>query len=636
MDRHASSPGVRERLSYRFDRFMERGTIALIVGLGVVSVAIIGVIATLVFLVQSHDEDQAKTVGELLWMSLMRTLDPGTMGGDEGSAQFVLGMFAVTLAGIFIISTLIGILNNGLSDKLADLRKGRSRVLERDHVLILGWSQQIFPVISELVEAGISRRRTTIVVLADQDRIEMEDAIRDRVTIPRRVRIVCRSGRPTSLSDLRIGNPDEARAIVVLQSDGDDPDVNVLKTILALTGRVDRREEPYRIVAEVKDQASAGIARLIAGAEVHLLLADELVSRIVAQTCRQSGLSAVYLELLDFAGHELHVAHLPALAGRTFGEAVERVTGAIPAGIVRDGAAVLCPPPDRVLAPEDRLVLLAEDHGSERIADGPGLIDADAIVAPVSGPASAERILVLGWNRHAPAVIRELDAYVAPGSEVLAVSDLDRLVPEATAVAESGGLANLALTSRAASTTNRAVLDSLDIPSFNHVVVLCESDDRDPDMADARTLLTLLHLRDIGSTCGRGFSITSEMLDERNRELAEVAQADDFIVSSRVLSLLLAQVAETPDLADVFRDLFDPEGAEVYMREAAGYVQPGREVSFATIQAAAQGRGEVALGYRLASRATDAASGYGVVLNPGRDTRITLGVGDKVVVLAEA
>ncbi len=288
MDRHASTPGLRERLSYRFDRFMERGTVALILGLGIVSVVLIVAIVIVLVILRG---DEGIPIPQLLWMSMMRTLDPGTMGGDEGSPQFRFGMLAVTLTGIFIISTLIGILSNGIGDKLAELRKGRSRVLERDHVLILGWSQQVFPVIAELIEAGVSRRRTTIVVLADRDRVEMEDAIRERVPIPRRVRIVCRSGRPTSLADLRIGNPDEARAIVILQSDGDDPDVNVLKSILALTGRADRRPEPYRIVAEVKDQASAGIAKLIAGAEVHLLLADELVSRIVAQTCRQTGLS---------------------------------------------------------------------------------------------------------------------------------------------------------------------------------------------------------------------------------------------------------------------------------------------------------------------------------------------------------
>jgi hypothetical protein len=162
-----------------------------------------------------------------------------------------------------------------------------------------------------------------------------------------------------------------------------------------------------------------------------------------------------------------------------------------------------------------------------------------------------------------------------------------------------------------------------------------QSDDRDPEMADARTLLTLLHLRDIGTASVRPFSIVSEMLDERDRELAEVARADDFIVSVRILSLLLAQIAETPELADVFRDLFDADGAEVYLRDAATYVALDREIGFATLQASAQLRGEIALGYRVFAHADDKARGYGVVLNPGHDARVTFGRQDKVVVLAE-
>jgi ion channel POLLUX/CASTOR len=621
--------GLRERLSYRFDRFMERGTVALIAGLFVVSLAIILGVVLVMVLVRGDDGIDPL---QLIWMATMRTLDAGTMGGDEGSAGFLFGMLAVTLGGIFVISTLIGILSNGLQDRLAALRKGRSRVLEQDHVLILGWSQQVFAVISELIEAGAGRRRTAIVVLADRDRVEMESAIRERVTLPRRVRVVCRSGRSTSLTDLRIANPDEARAIVVLQPEGDDPDVDVLKTILALTGRPDRRPEPYRIVAEVRDQASVSIARLIAGDQVHLLLADDLISRIIAQTCRQSGLSAVYLDLLDFAGHEFHVADLPELSGLTFGDAVARVAGGIPAGIVRDGRAHLCPPPSEVVRQGDLLVVLAEDHGTARLGAGPAAVEHDALVAAVPRGAPPERTLILGWNRRGTAIISELDEYVSPGSEVIAVSPLPRVVVE---VGEIAGLRNLRAEGRLGNTTSRAVLDDLGVASYNHVIVLCESDDREPEMADARTLLTLLHLRDIGAAAGRTFSIVSEMLDERDRELAEVARADDFIVSARVLSLLLAQIAETPELADVFRDLFDADGAEVYLRDVADYVAPGREIGFATLQAAAQARGEVALGYRILARANEKAAGYGVVLNPGRDARVAFSRGDRVVVLAE-
>ena len=629
MTRAARSPGFRERLSYRFDRFMERGTVALIAGLAAISVLIIVGVTAFVMVVGGEPDGTGPL--DLAWMSLMRTLDSGTMGGDAGSPPFLFAMLAVTLGGIFVISTLIGILNNGLEGRLADLRKGRSRVLETDHVVILGWSQQIFAVISELLEGGAGRSRNSIVILADRDRVEMEAAIRDRVTIPRKARVVCRTGKGSSLNDLQIANPDESRAIVVLQTDGDDPDVEVLKTILALTGRQDRRDAPYRIVAEVRDAASADIARLIAGHEVHLLLADELVARIVAQTSRQSGLSTVYLELLDFAGNEFHVNDVPALVGRTFGEALGMVDGAIPVGIVRDGAAQLAPPPSRVITGGDRLVFLAEDHGTERLSDAPALVDRTAIRPRTETVSAPERILVLGWNRRGVAIVRELDQYVAPGSEIVAVSPLERVL-EAGAI---DGLVNLRSTARLESTTNRPILDALDVPSYPHVIVLCESDDRDADMADARTLLTLLHLRDIESKTGRAFSIVSEMLDEGDRALAEVSEADDFIVSSRVLSLLLAQIAETPDLADVFRDLFDADGAEVYLRAVDGYVELGRPVSFATLQASAQARDEVAMGYRIAVLAKDATAQYGVVLNPARTAELVFAPGDTVVVLAE-
>ena len=46
------------------------------------------------------------------------------------------------------------------------------------------------------------------------------------------------------------------------------------------------------------------------------------------------------------------------------------------------------------------------------------------------------------------------------------------------------------------------------------------------------------------------------MPDVRNRQLAEVTRADDFIVSDSLVSLLLSQIAENRDLNAVFGDLF--------------------------------------------------------------------------------
>ena len=184
-------------------------------------------------------------------------------------------------------------------------------------------------------------------------------------------------------------------------------------------------------------------------------------------------------------------------------------------------------------------------------------------------------------------------------------------------------------------TTDRPLLNALHVETYDHLIVLCYSDVLEPQRADARTLITLLHLRDIAATLDIDLSITSEMLDLRNRALAEVTRADDFIVSDRLTSLLITQISENKRLRPVFDDLFDPHGAEIYLRPAAEYVRPGIEVTFATVIDAARRRGEVAIGYRRRALEEDASQAYGVMLNPRKSTALTFADGDRIIVIAE-
>ncbi len=45
--------------------------------------------------------------------------------------------------------------------------------------------------------------------------------------------------------------------------------------------------------------------------EVEIVLSSDLIARITAQTCRQSGLSVAYLELLDYGGDEIYFKEEP-------------------------------------------------------------------------------------------------------------------------------------------------------------------------------------------------------------------------------------------------------------------------------------------------------------------------------------
>jgi hypothetical protein len=127
-----------------------------------------------------------------------------------------------TLGGV-CRGTLIGLLTNGVEAKIEDMRKGRSLVVENNHTVILGWSEQIFTVISELVVANANQKQPCIVVLADKDKVAMEDEIRDKVGPTKNTRVVCRSGNPIDPTDLEIVNLAGARSIVVLAPEGDDP-----------------------------------------------------------------------------------------------------------------------------------------------------------------------------------------------------------------------------------------------------------------------------------------------------------------------------------------------------------------------------------------------------------------------------
>ena len=66
-------------------------------------------------------------------------------------------MLLVTIGGLIIVASLIGIVSGAFDGKVEELRKGRSRVLENEHTLILGWSPKVFSIISELVVANESR-----------------------------------------------------------------------------------------------------------------------------------------------------------------------------------------------------------------------------------------------------------------------------------------------------------------------------------------------------------------------------------------------------------------------------------------------------------------------------------------------
>ncbi|WP_326826059.1 CASTOR/POLLUX-related putative ion channel [Streptosporangium sp. NBC_01756] len=615
---------VRERVRYWFDTAMSKGTVALIGWLGLISLGLILLVTLLSLWLTPAEAAEHDGFAGMLWATLMRTLSPGKVAGDTGSAPFIALMFAASLGGIFIVSALVGVLANGLMTKFERLRKGRSRVIETGHIVILGWSDQVFTIITELVQAHASERGSVIAILADRDKLAMDDDLRQHVGETGRTKLVCRTGRPTEPADLDLMNLGAARSVVVLSPQGDDPDAHVIKTLLALA-KCEGDRPP--VVAAIASTANMGAARLAGGPEVHLVDSDDTASRLIVQSSRQSGTSVVCMDLLNFSGGEIYLRSDADLAGLTYGEALPAYQTATVIGLRRDGRVMLNPAMDTVIDAADEVIVIAQDDSMIHLADGMPQAQEEAIVSVEPERPGPERTLILNWNGRGRHIIRCLDGYVAPGSVLDIASDH----PDAATGFE--GLVNLTVNVKGCETTDRYALEALGLGVYQHVVVL--SDDRHPaGHADTRTLMTLLQLRDMQTSLGERYSIVSEMHDESNRALAEVTRADDIVISDTVIGLLLAQLTENQHLAEVFGYLFDSRGSEIYPRPAGDYVRTGVPITFASVIESARRRGESAIGYRLVDQVNEAPH-FGVILNPDKSRILRLGPGDSVIVLAE-
>ncbi len=620
-----------DRLRYRLDATLSRGPGGLVGWLFVIGALLALLSAAFITATGSAPAGPGGVRPGfflLFWQGFQKTLN---LNVGVGSLLYVIGLLLPTFGSLFIGGIFIGLLTGGIQNRIRNLRKGRSVVIERNHIVILGWSPQIFQLISELLLANANKRDACIVILGDKDKVEMEDLIREKVTPVSHTRIVCRTGSPIDLVDLALANPTDARAIIILAPDVKDPDAQVIKTMLALSRRKESDAISCPIVAEIRSPRNRPIAEMVGKSHVKVLLVDEIIARITVQTCRQVGLSAVYAELLGFDHDELYITKEARLVGKTFSEALRLYENSTLVGIQRDGRSLFNPPMDTVIGKGDAIIAISEDDDTVALSNSaPPKPNLSAICSPSQRPSVPERTLIIGWNRRAPLVIKELDQYVAPGSLLLVAADLAD--GEAVMARHRHLLQNQTLSFRHGDTSDRAMLDGLDVHTFHHVITLGYGDRLGPQEADALTLVTLLHLRDLAEKHGNPYTIVSEMYDPRNRELAEVARADDFIVGDKLVSQLLAQLAESPDLQ--LEELFDAEGCEVYVKPASDYVRPGEAVDFYTVLESARQRGEVAIGYRLLAEQQTAS--YGMHINPKKSERVTFTAQDKIVVIAQS
>ncbi|WP_037679251.1 NAD-binding lipoprotein [Streptomyces griseus] len=620
-----------DRARYWFDSTLTRGGSALVGWMALLCLAV--VVPASAVLVWTDPDAPAPLTGRLaqVWRLTGETL---RLGGATGTPLRVTMSVLLALVALLYVSTLVGLITTALTERLTALRRGRSTVLEQGHAVVLGWSEQVFTVVSELVAANANQRQAAVAVLADRDKTAMEEALSTKVGPVGRTRLICRSGPTTDPAVLTLTSPATAGVVLVLPHDEPDADAEVVKTLLALRAAMAGEKTRPPVVAAVRDDRYRLAARLAAGPGGVILESDTVTARLIVQAARRPGLSLVHQELLDFAGDEFYLVAEPSLTGRTFADALLSYPTSSVVGIMREGTPLLNPPPLTSIAPDDLLVVISRDDDTAVPADCAELVEKAAMASGPPTPARPERVLLLGWNRRAPLMVDQLRRRARPGSAVDVVADGGEATVRQVNEADAHSGTDLTLTLHDGDVTRPETLRRLDVHSYDSVIVLGQdhAPGQPPDDPDNRTLVTLLLLRQLEEATGRELPVVTELIDDRNRALAPLSPGADVIISGKLIGLLMAQISQNRHLAAVFEELFSADGTGVRMRPATDYVLPGHETPFATVVAAARRRGECAIGYRSHDDSST-GPGYGVRINPAKAERRRWTSEDEVVVV---
>ncbi|XP_039850149.1 probable ion channel POLLUX isoform X1 [Panicum virgatum] len=632
---------LKKRIAYKVDVFFSGHPYAKLLALLLATIILIASGGIALYVVSGSGFLEA------LWLSWTFVADSGNHADQVGLGPRIVSV-SISSGGMLVFATMLGLVSDAISEKVDSWRKGKSEVIEINHILILGWSDKLGSLLKQLAIANKSIGGGVVVVLAERDKEEMEMDIAKLEFDFMGTSVICRSGSPLIIADLKKVSVSKARAIIVLASDenADQSDARALRVVLSLTGV----KEGLRghVVVEMSDLDNEPLVKLVGGELIETVVAHDVIGRLMIQCALQPGLAQIWEDILGFENAEFYIKRWPELDGMRFGDVLISFPDAVPCGVKvasKAGKILMNPDDEYVLREGDEVLVIAEDDDTYAPAPLPEVNKGFLPNIPTP-PKYPEKILFCGWRRDIHDMIMVLEAFLAPGSELWMFNEVpekEREIKLTDGGLDICGLTNIKLVHKEGNAVIRRHLENLPLETFDSILILADESVEDSIVhSDSRSLATLLLIRDIQSKrlpskelksphryngfCHSAWIremqhasdksiIISEILDSRTRNLVSVSKISDYVLSNELVSMALAMVAEDKQINRVLEELFAEEGNEMCIRSAEFYLYEQEELSFFDIMVRAREREEIVIGYRLAN--TDQA-----IINPEHKSEI--------------
>tara|TARA_B100001939_G_scaffold292926_1_gene265261 strand:- start:1783 stop:3657 length:1875 start_codon:yes stop_codon:yes gene_type:complete len=556
--------------------------------------------------------------------------------GTKDNSLFInvlLNLF-VTLIGLFVSSIVIGIIVTAITERIENIRQGTSSIEETNHQLILGWSSGITLVFREFLLANENQKNTNIVFMDNINPVEANQRIISQFPDKKDYkRIIPKQGRISDRRHLENVNVDLARSIFINHED----DMESIKAIAAIVNNPNRKKDRYNIVTKMNTKENYELAKIIGGDETKVLFFGDMLARVGAQSCLQSGLAHVYLDLVNFDGDEIYFQKEPTLVGKNYGDAVLSYDTSSVIGIERDGNVIVNPKANEKIMDNDSIIAISMDDDTV-IKDGKDIPPAkNRIANKVNGDNKIENIFIFGHSEgdlsKLKVICSHLIKYIDDGSNICLVNedkDSLNLIEEITADK------NIKVSFIEGNFRSREFLENMQMKSGSKVLILSSFNGvNDIDSCDAQTLFTLINLRDIEKRENKNFVLTTELINSNNAEIFASDMDDDYLYSEDIVQSMLVQISENPSLNKFFDDLASPEGSEIYFKPISDYVDTSEPIDFYTICKSALDKSQTAIGYQIADNEHLKELDSGIVINPVKSEEKLFNSEDMLIVFAD-